>query len=81
MKIRMKSLASGPAGNYLPGSTYASPHDLSSEQARAFVEGGYAEEIAEQALPAEQIETAAAPVEPIEAAVIEAPKPRRWNDG
>ncbi|MDL1909704.1 hypothetical protein FBQ81_03270 [Chloroflexi bacterium CFX6] len=77
MKIRMKALASGPAGNYLAGHVYASPHDLSEEQARAFVDGGYAEEIAEKAFGAEQMKTADAPAEPIETAVIEAPKPRR----
>lgn len=75
----MKALATGPGGNFLPGSVYASPHDLSDEQARAFVDGGYAEEVAEKAavMPEEQIETADAPAEPVETAVPPAPKPRR----
>lgn len=78
MKIRMKALATGPGGNFLPGLIYASPHDLSEEQARAFVDGGYAEDVAKKAvMPEEQIETADAPAKPVETAVPPAPKPRR----
>jgi hypothetical protein len=77
MKIRMRTLASGPAGNYLAGHEYTSPHDLSEEQARSFVDGGYAEEVTQKAMLPDQIETADAPTEPIEMAVQTAPKSKR----
>lgn len=79
MRIKMKALASGPAGVFLEGHIYSSPDDLSNEQAQAWVDGGYAEDLSAVRVPVELIEeadetleTADAPVEPIEEAV----KPR-----
>lgn len=83
MRIRMLSLAAGPNGTYLPGWVYSTPHDVSEEQARAFVKGGYAEELIPQAVhPEKQIETADAPAEAVETAVPAAPRkrPRRKEE-
>lgn len=58
MKIRMKTLAAGPAGVYRPGQEV----DLPADEARALIEGGYAEAVGKVR------ETAA--VEPPEEAVM-----------
>lgn len=54
MRIRMISLASGPAGTYQPGREYQAPQQLSSELAKAFVACGAA-----VALPGAGVEVAA----------------------
>lgn len=41
MKVKMKTLACGPAGALEPGKTY----DLPKAQAYALIEGGYADEL------------------------------------
>jgi hypothetical protein len=57
MKVKMRTLAAGPDGLYQPGQEI----DLPAKQARALIEGGYAEAV-------EQIREVAA-VEPPEKAV------------
>lgn len=40
MDVRMKTQASGPDGNYAPGQIVL---DMDDDQARAWIQGGYAE--------------------------------------
>lgn len=80
MKIKMTTLAAGPAGVLRDGEVY----DLPEVEAQALIDGGYAEAVAESAEPvveeaasldAEVLETADVPVAPVETAVK--PRPRK----
>lgn len=42
MRIKMKTNAAGPLGNFKEGEIYEAPLQISLEQASAFVAGGYA---------------------------------------
>lgn len=78
MKIKMKTLAAGPAGVFLENQVYTSPQDLSDEFATALVAGGYAEQLSALPAPVEEavVETADAPAEVVEAAVPVRPRGR-----
>ena len=59
MKIRLKTLMAGPGGVFLPGSVI----EVSPEEARALIAGGYAEAVPRPAAPPQNepppVETAA----------------------
>ncbi len=75
MKIRLKTLMAGPEGVFLPGSVI----EVSPEEARALIAGGYAETVprpaAQQKDEPPAVETAA--VQPGSRAVRPEPKPRK----
>ncbi len=75
MKIRLKTLMAGPEGVFPPGSVI----EVSSEEARALIAGGYAEPVpnpdAPQAPELPVVETAA--LEPGSRAVKPPVRPRR----
>ena len=50
MKIRLKTLMAGPEGVFLPESVI----EVSPEEARALIAGGYAEPVPRQAAPAKE---------------------------
>ena len=51
MFILMREIACGANGNFYPGSVYSTDDSISSEMARAFVDGGFAVEVDQNGNP------------------------------
>jgi len=75
MKVRLKTLMAGPEGVFLPGSVI----EVSSEEARALIAGGFAEPAEQPGKPeaADPAPFETAAVEPGNRAVRPAARPRK----